>query len=151
MIRLRVLKAALVAAWLVGMLLLFGAGGHFFSTTAAPGDQKKQPQPAAANPDDYVGSDTCATSPADREKEFKQTAHWKLLNEKSWKGKVVGCESCHGPGKAHVEADGDKTKIRTFENETAKQVSENCLACHAGREEHNNFPAGVAGEAVLRD
>lgn len=46
------------------------------------------------------------------------------------------------PGKAHVEGGGDKTKIRTFEQETAKQVSDTCLACHAGKEEHNNFRRG---------
>ncbi len=140
--RLRVLKAALVAAWVVGMLLLFGAGGRFFSTTAAPGDQKKQPQAAPANPDDYVGSETCATCHEDRDKEFKQTAHSKLVHEKSWKGKVVGCESCHGPGKEHVEAGGDKTKIRTFQGETSKQVSDSCLTCHSGREEHSNYLRG---------
>jgi DmsE family decaheme c-type cytochrome len=58
------------------------------------------------------------------------------------KAKGEGCETCHGPGKAHVEGGGDKTKIRTFENETAKQISDNCLGCHAGREEHNNFRRG---------
>ena len=144
--RLKILKAALIAAWVVGMLLLFGAGGRFFSSTAAPDGQKKQqpaaPQAAAANPDDYVGSETCATCHEDRDKEFKQTAHSKLVHEKSWKGKVVGCESCHGPGKAHVEGGGDKTKIRTFEGETSKQVSDTCLNCHSGREEHSNFLRG---------
>jgi len=144
--RLRILKAALIAAWVVGMLLLFGAGGRFFSSTAAPDRDKKQPPPpqqvAAANPDDYVGSETCATCHEDRDKEFKQTAHSRLLHEKSWKGKVVGCESCHGPGKAHVEGGGDKSKIRTFQGETSKQVSDTCLNCHSGREEHSNFIRG---------
>ena len=142
--RLKILKAALIAAWVVGMLLLFGAGGRFFSSTAAPDGQKKQPAPqqVAANPDDYVGSETCATCHEDRDKEFKQTAHSKLVHEKSWKGKVVGCESCHGPGKAHVEAGGDKTLIRTFQGETSKQVSDTCLKCHSGREEHSNYLRG---------
>jgi predicted CXXCH cytochrome family protein len=142
--RLKILKAALIAAWVVGMLLVFGAGGRFFSSTAAPDGRKKQPapqKPAAVNPDDYVGSETCATCHEDRDKEFKQTAHSKLVHEKSWKGKVVGCESCHGPGKAHVEG-GDKSLIRTFEGETSKQVSDTCLNCHSGREEHSNFIRG---------
>ncbi|HJQ34560.1 MAG TPA: DmsE family decaheme c-type cytochrome [Pyrinomonadaceae bacterium] len=143
--RLRLLKAALVAVWVVGMLLLFGAGGRFFSSTAAPDGQKKQPaaQPAAVvNPDDYVGSDTCATCHTERHADFLKTAHAKLEQDKSWKGKVTGCESCHGPGKAHVEGGGDKTKIRTFEGETSKQISETCTTCHAGREEHSNFLRG---------
>ena len=141
-----ILKAALIAAWVVGMLLLFGAGGRYFSSTAAPDRDKKQPpQPqkvAAANPDDYVGSETCATCHEDRDKEFKKTAHSRLLHEKSWQGKVVGCESCHGPGKAHVDAGGDKTKIRTFQGETSKQVSDTCLACHSGKEEHSAYLRG---------
>ena len=141
--RLKILKAALIAAWLVGMLLLFGADGRYFSTTAAPdGEKKQQPQPVAANSDDYVGSETCATCHEERDKEFKTTAHSKLVHEKSWKGKVVGCESCHGPGKAHVEAGGDKTKIRTFQGETSKQVSDTCLNCHSGKEEHSNYLRG---------
>jgi predicted CXXCH cytochrome family protein len=146
--RLKILKAALIAAWVVGMLLLFGAGGRYFSSTAAPDGQKKQPpqpQVAAVNPDDYVGSETCATCHEDRDKEFKQTAHSKLVHEKSWKGKVVGCESCHGPGKAHVEGGGDKTKIRTFQGESSKQVSDTCLNCHSGREEHSNYLRGAHG------
>jgi len=141
--RLKILKAALVAAWVVGMLLLFGAGGSFFSSTAAPEGQKKQaPAPKAANPDEYVGAETCATCHEGHDKEFQKTAHAKLSKEKSWEGKVVGCESCHGPGKAHVEAGGDKTKIRTFEGETSKQVSDSCLTCHAGSEEHSNYMRG---------
>jgi predicted CXXCH cytochrome family protein len=41
-----------------------------------------------------------------------------------------------------VEGGGDKTKIRTFENESPKQISEACLRCHAGKEEHNNYKRG---------
>lgn len=72
------------------------------------------------------------------------------------KKKVVGCEACHGPGKAHVEFMSADANIATFKNNpdkvdskivalknlTAKQASETCLACHAGKEEHNNFRRG---------
>jgi len=141
--RLRFLKAALVAAWVVGMLLLFGAGGGWFRSTAAPDGQKKQPPPQGEKlTDEYVGAETCATCHDEKHKDFAKTAHARLEGESSWKNKVVGCESCHGPGKAHVEAGGDKTKIRTFEGETSKQISDSCLKCHAGREEHSNYMRG---------
>jgi DmsE family decaheme c-type cytochrome len=50
-----------------------------------------------------------------------------------------GCEACHGPGAAHVEAGGDKSKIITFKGMSAGDVSERCLGCHQYGEEHSNF------------
>ena len=40
---------------------------------------------------------------------------------------MTGCESCHGPGKAHAE-EGDPTKIISFKNKSSKEISETCLA-----------------------
>lgn len=91
---------------------------------------------------EYVGSETCAACHDDQFKSVADTKHGKLESLSAWKGKVVGCESCHGPGKAHVEADGDKTKIISFKNKNRKEISESCLTCHAGKEEHNNFRRG---------
>lgn len=41
-----------------------------------------------------------------------------------------------------MDAGGDKTKIISFKNKDSKQISESCLACHAGKEEHNSFRRG---------
>jgi DmsE family decaheme c-type cytochrome len=50
-----------------------------------------------------------------------------------------GCEACHGPGKEHVEGGGDKTKIFTFKNASAGDISSRCLGCHEYGSEHANF------------
>ncbi|MDI1243452.1 MAG: DmsE family decaheme c-type cytochrome [bacterium] len=92
--------------------------------------------------DDYVGSETCRGCHESQFDKVAMTKHGKLGDLASWKGKVVGCESCHGPGKAHVEGGGDKTKIKILANLDPKAVSETCLACHAGKENHNNFRRG---------
>src|SRR5438067_867679 len=58
---------------------------------------------ANAKPDDYVGSESCKACHEDQFKNFSGTKHSKLKEVASWKDKVQGCESCHGPGKAHLE------------------------------------------------
>ncbi|HEV8204258.1 MAG TPA: multiheme c-type cytochrome, partial [Pyrinomonadaceae bacterium] len=91
--------------------------------------------------DEYIGSDACKDCHEDQFKAFSHTSHAQLTKLASWKSKVTGCESCHGPGKAHAE-EGDPKKIISFKNKSSKEVSESCLACHSGREEHNNFRRG---------
>jgi predicted CXXCH cytochrome family protein len=92
--------------------------------------------------DDYVGTETCAACHEAQFKSFEGTKHGKLHTVSSWKGKVTGCETCHGPGKAHVEGSGDVTKIISFKKRDAKAIAETCLTCHAGKETHNNFRRG---------
>ena len=90
---------------------------------------------------DYVGSDACKDCHEDQFKAFSHTSHANLANISSWKGRVTGCEACHGPGKAHLE-EGDPAKIISFKNKSSKEISETCLTCHAGKEERNNFRRG---------
>jgi predicted CXXCH cytochrome family protein len=100
-----------------------------------------QVKPSSSTAADYVGSDACKDCHEDQFKAFSHTSHAKLTPLGSWKDKVVGCEQCHGPGKAHIE-EGDPKKIISFKNKSSKAISETCLGCHAGREEHNNFRRG---------
>jgi predicted CXXCH cytochrome family protein len=141
MTKIGLVKWAIVASWITTAVLL--TVPESLSNTGAPADDTS---PAAVstsdNPsDNYVGSETCSTCHDEVFKSFAKTTH-SHLQKAGWKSERVGCESCHGPGKAHVDGGGDKTKIRTFEAETPKQISETCLACHAGREEHNNYRRG---------
>ncbi len=91
-----------------------------------------------SNSDEYVGSETCATCHEDQFKSFSTTKHAKLSEVKSWKDKVQGCESCHGAGKTHSE-DPTVANIISFKSKTSKEISETCLSCHAGKEDHNKF------------
>lgn len=92
--------------------------------------------------DRYVGSETCKGCHESQFNAVAGTTHGKLGERAAWKDKVVGCESCHGPGKEHVEGGGDVTKIKKFSEMDSKAVSESCLTCHAGKENHNNFRRG---------
>ncbi|HYM77938.1 MAG TPA: DmsE family decaheme c-type cytochrome [Candidatus Dormibacteraeota bacterium] len=95
---------------------------------------------AQAGPDAslYVGSETCKTCHEDAYKSFAATPHWKTTL-KSRHGGAEGCEGCHGPGKAHVEGGGDKSKIFTFAGADPGETSKRCLSCHEYGEEHANF------------
>src|SRR3990172_4993034 len=53
--------------------------------------------------DEYVGSEACKDCHEAQFKNFSRTAHAKLATARDWKGKVSGCETCHGPGKAHSQ------------------------------------------------
>lgn len=142
---LKAIKALTIGGWVLGATLLV-VSNTTASRTPETDKAKKSPPVATATAKDktadYVGSETCKACHEEQFNNFTHTSHAKLEGLPSWKGKVTGCEQCHGPGKAHVEADGDPTKIISFKNKSSKTVSETCLSCHSGREEHNNFRRG---------
>jgi predicted CXXCH cytochrome family protein len=132
------LKLGLLAIFVFSLTAWFTLGGR---SEQASGAGYPAGEPPVAD-DNYVGSETCAACHDTQSKSFEGTKHGNLHKVSSWKGKVVGCESCHGPGKAHVEGSGDVTKIISFKKMDPKAAAETCLACHAGKETHNNFRRG---------
>jgi DmsE family decaheme c-type cytochrome len=87
------------------------------------GDMAQQAAPAA---DEYVGEDTCLACHEDRS--YRGTLHALAFNERT-PAANHGCESCHGPGKAHAES-GDPALIRRFSQMAPAAVSETCATCH---------------------
>jgi DmsE family decaheme c-type cytochrome len=126
------------------LLLLLGAGLLWTGAITAPGQAANSSGTQAAA-GQFVGQETCVTCHADEGKSFANNPHSRLVLEHGGKG--VTCESCHGPGKAHVDAGGDPTKIFNFTKVTAKQVDDKCLGCHESQ--HSNFEHTAHGEANI--
>lgn len=84
--------------------------------------------------DDYIGTETCKACHEDQFKSFVGTVHGKVESSR-WKGKVQGCESCHGAGKAHAE-NPSLANIISFKNTTTQQNSQTCLTCHSQTSAH---------------
>jgi len=70
-----------------------------------------------------VSPETCSVCHEDIGRSFQRNPHAAVKN---------GCESCHGPGKAHAEA-ADGKQIFSFKSAAAGRVNEQCLQCHAGQ------------------
>jgi DmsE family decaheme c-type cytochrome len=98
----------------------------------------------AQSGDGYVGDAVCATCHEDALKGYSHTIHSKVLNETNAPNALArkGCEACHGPGQAHVDAGGGKGVggpdwMNFGSDEPAMVQKENavCLQCHEGGEQ----------------
>jgi len=139
MVRSKAIKIAMIAGCILTVFLWAGASSLSKSVPSSNPDKPQGVKPADEN---YVGTETCQLCHEDQFAAFSHTSHAGLAKLSSWKGKVTGCESCHGPGKAHVDGGGDTAKIIRFTNKSSKETAEKCLSCHAGKEERNNFRRG---------
>ena len=99
---------------------------------AQPAPAQPPAQPAAAQPPalpaGYAGSDTCVVCHTDQEASLKGTSHGRANDPRS-PAATLGCESCHGPGQAHVDDDA-KGNILKFAAMKPADVSQTCLTCH---------------------
>src|SRR5262245_32801349 len=118
--RIRSVTSAGLTVAAVGVWLTLWGDTRVFTSRQAP-----QAPPAAGA--DYVGEDTCLTCHSDRS--YKGTLHAFAANPRT-PAATHGCESCHGPGREHVEGGGDKTKILNPAAVTPQRASEICVTCH---------------------
>src|SRR5665213_4233772 len=123
--------------WVLAVIALFPCLSQSGSVARAQAKQPASTSPKVnvAPLSDYAGTDTCVLCHADVSKKFDSNPHSELALMHGGKG--VTCESCHGPGQAHVESGGDKTKIFDFLTASPKVVDAKCLSCHLGT--HANF------------
>lgn len=123
--------------WIAGNNTAYGKSQK---APAAPQSAANARAPAG----DYVGNDTCLTCHADVGKTFADNPHSRLAPRHGAEG---SCESCHGPGKAHVESGGDATKIFRFTTASPPRINATCLGCHS--DAHPNFPLSEHAKAGL--
>jgi DmsE family decaheme c-type cytochrome len=97
---------------------------------AGPGPAASQASAAKVPAEDagaYVGQDTCLV--CHENQQYKGTPH-ALASSARTPAAGRGCESCHGPGKAHAESGGDTSKIVRLGALPPQQSSTTCTVCH---------------------
>jgi DmsE family decaheme c-type cytochrome len=116
---------------LIRIALLAGTGGlvlAWSATATPPAAIGTAGQTAAVQaPGEYVGQATCLT--CHDTQDYTGTKHGLTTNPRT-PAATHGCESCHGPGKAHVDGDGDASKIVNLTTLPPQQASEICVTCH---------------------
>jgi len=87
----------------------------------------------------YAGEAACLSCHEEEGKSYHETPHARAKNPRSPAASET-CESCHGPGSKHIEADGDGF-IDNPAKMKAADASAVCTTCH-NRSEHNMWAGG---------
>jgi DmsE family decaheme c-type cytochrome len=128
-----------VFTFLLPMAVTAWAAPHKNTAKTIPATEQTKKYVRPTDPSLYVGAETCKTCHEDIFKNYETTPHFVTTLDSGKGPEWHGCEACHGPGKAHVEGGGDKSKIFTFKDVPAQESSARCLDCHQYGEEHSNF------------
>lgn len=135
----RALKVVLVSSALV-TLTAFLTGS--FNRLHGQNAQKGAPAASSTKMDD------CATCHEDVVKAFARNPHTALQKSPVYNIENP-CESCHGPGEAHISGGGDKTKIISFKGQEKAAYSKQCLTCHNKNHEIEGFSATMHAKSGL--
>ncbi len=104
------------------------AGSLLVIVCALVASQTSRAQAPPAPQAGYAGTDTCLVCHSDKGETLKSTKHGQATIPRS-PAATQGCESCHGPGQAHVDDDA-KGHIRKFAKITPAETNQTCLTCH---------------------
>jgi hypothetical protein len=153
----RLLSFIVSAAFLICVFGLVSTAYLYAQRRPAPekGPSVAWKAPTKGQPSDYVGEATCSICHQAQAAQFKKSAHAEIAPKGAKMG--VGCEMCHGPGRAHAEAEeksgGDKAKqaagaklIYSF-NGSPKENSARCLHCHESGKPQQSFAHSVHATA----
>jgi DmsE family decaheme c-type cytochrome len=126
-----------LAVWLVVTVTVVAYASPRQQATPPTDNAVATTSTAAPASAEYVGEETCVTCHEDRKKGYHGSAHSRTADPRT-PAAAKGCESCHGPGQAHVEGGGDKTKIKVLSAMSPRDVNETCTTCH-NRSDHINW------------
>ncbi len=90
---------------------------------------------------DYVGVRVCVGCHEDQAKGYRESPHARAWDPRA-PAAVQGCETCHGPGRKHVEDPGAKGAIKNFKVIAPRETSETCMTCH-NRQEHAQWQGSM--------
>ena len=116
-------RAVLITAPGLVIILALALGSAIGS--AEPRPQTQQTLPGA----DYAGEATCLGCHDDKGPQLATTPHGRKQDPRT-PASAMGCETCHGPGRAHAES-GDPALIRKFDKAIpAREATATCVSCH---------------------
>lgn len=130
------------------LVLLFCCAALFAQTRpAAPDPSSVFANPSAGKSEgEYAGTATCRGCHRAESLQFTKTRHASVSVSKD---SPMGCETCHGPGKAHASAmgasQGDDAKVEAAKKliygfrGTPQQNAERCQGCHGSSKEQSRF------------
>src|SRR5512146_2892064 len=138
-----------LSMWALAVGVTFWVGLLQTTTGHASSAQDASPQVkmSVAPDNNYVGSDTCQGCHEQQFKQIETSPHYKTTFTNGRGEPWHACESCHGPGAAHIENGGDKTKIFTFKGKSQKEATARCMTCHETNREHATFNRSVHAKA----
>lgn len=90
-------------------------------------------KPPGLQPEGYVGAEMCVTCHEGYNTGIDKSRH-AFAKDPRTPAAAQGCESCHGPGAAHVQ-DPASVKPRNFKKLAAAEITATCTTCH-NRGEH---------------
>jgi len=124
------LGATWAVVWVSAVSLIAAASGRSEARNGGPppGANATVQAPSGGS----AGTDACLTCHDDKKGQLGP--HGRTGNPRTPMANQ-GCETCHGPGKAHVDAGGDASLIGNPRKLAPREVSAVCTTCH-NRGEH---------------
>ncbi len=133
----------------LAIFVLFSSNGLAAPPKPAKEQAKVAPTSAGEAGRQYVGSQTCKACHEKIYDDFMASPHWLTTKETRMTHGAQGCESCHGPGSAHVAGGGDPSKIFRFTTARPDEISRRCLGCHQAGVEQRQFIRSTHNESGI--